>query len=141
MMCTVTLLALELRPVRTLPFDRYPVLPHAARITGDVRIRCMVDKHGAVTDVIVLSGHTLLAKAAAENARQWRFQQTEGDGVSEAFIKYSFRIVRPGTEGTGVETLKPYTRIDPSGRVVVVTAPEACIDFVPCGAQQSSSNK
>jgi TonB family protein len=121
-----------------VPFDRYPPLAHQARIAGEVHVRCVLDTSGAVTEVVSLSGHPLLAKAAAANAKLWRFERTGSDGISsEINLKYTFRLVPPGKEGTDVDSLKSNTRIDPSGNVIV-TAPEACIDFVPCSAHSRS---
>ena len=138
---SVMLFAEEPRPERTVPMDRYPLLAHQARIAGDVQIRCLLDGEGAVIDAAPLSGHPILAKAASANARLWLFKRAELSGSSsEILLKYTFRLVSPGTDGTDVDTLKSNTRIDSSG-TVIVTAPEACIDFVPCKARGESSRK
>lgn len=107
---------------------------------GEVQIRCLIDSDGVVKDVILLSGHPLLASAAAANVKQWRFQPPQGNDRPEANLKYTFRLVSPGTEGTEVDSLMANMRIGPDG-TVIVTAPYACVDFVPCGAEQKPKGK
>jgi TonB family protein len=127
--------AQELKPVRTAPFERYPPLAHQARIAGDVRVKCVLNKDGSVADAFPESGHPILAKAAVSNVKLWRFASVdfEPKRASEVIVRFRFRLVQPGTEGTDLDTLKANTRVD-SDSAFVVTAPQACIDFVPCSA-------
>ena len=67
-----------------------------------------------VKDVILLSGHPVFYRSR-RNVKQWRFHQPEGATVLEANLKYAFRLVSPGTEGTEVESLKANTRIGSDG--------------------------
>ncbi len=54
-----------------VPF--YPALARVARIEGAVRLRVRTDGKRA-SEVSVVSGHPLLARAAQENVRTWRFR-------------------------------------------------------------------
>ena len=69
-------------PTRIVGID-YPVLAIQARISGRVRIKCLLDENGKVlsTEILELSGTSkglrdLLGKAAQENAAQWSFSRS-----------------------------------------------------------------
>lgn len=57
-----------------IPF--YPQLPRIARIQGDVHLRLTTDG-SAVISVMVESGQPMLAKAAQENVKTWKFEPHE----------------------------------------------------------------
>jgi TonB family protein len=61
----------------------YPELARKMNITGTVRIEIVVAPNGTVKDARVVGGHPLLADAALEAAKKWRFEPapTEGSGV------------------------------------------------------------
>ncbi len=75
-------------PVHIESLD-YPSLAVQARIVGDVVVMAEVDSEGRVHVTIPKSGHQLLAQAAAENLRKWRFQTGENQ---ELEITYHFQI-------------------------------------------------
>ncbi len=52
----------------------YPSAARAARIQGEVRMRAIISKTGAIENLTVLSGHAMLVTAAAEAVRQWRYR-------------------------------------------------------------------
>src|SRR4051812_18041946 len=52
----------------------YPPVARAGRVSGVVEARVTV-RDGSVIDVKVKSGPTILAQAAAENIKTWRFPQ------------------------------------------------------------------
>jgi TonB family protein len=57
----------------------HPVYPEEARnegITGTVRLHVVLATDGTVKQVELVSGHPLLAQAAIDAVRQWRYQQT-----------------------------------------------------------------
>ncbi len=61
--------------LRRMTFDTpYPRGAAAARITGDVILRCHLSSTGEVLKAEALSGHPLLAKAATESVSGWAFQ-------------------------------------------------------------------
>jgi TonB family protein len=60
-----------------------PVYPPAARqqkLEGRVRLEIVVDSRGKVESVRTISGHPLLAQAAADAVRQWRYDPTLLEG-------------------------------------------------------------
>jgi TonB family protein len=53
---------------------KYPPIALAARVTGDVRLRLLVDAQtGAVTQVDRLADNPLLGDAAVQAVRTWKF--------------------------------------------------------------------
>jgi TonB family protein len=58
----------------------YPDAAKQAGIEGMVKLRAVVAKNGAVQGIKVLSGEGILANAAVEAVRQWRYQPTWIDG-------------------------------------------------------------
>jgi len=66
----------QVRPV-------YPPEAKAQGIEGIVRLQATIDKDGTVANLLVLSGDSMLAAAAMDAARQWRYSTTllNGDPV------------------------------------------------------------
>ncbi len=60
---------------------KYPAAALAARTTGAVQIEATVSKDGTVTNAKVLSGDPVLAHAALEAVRQWRYKPYYLDGA------------------------------------------------------------
>jgi TonB family protein len=60
---------------------KYPPAALAARTAGVVQIEATVSKDGTVTNAKVLSGDLVLAHAALEAVRQWRYKPYYLDGV------------------------------------------------------------
>jgi TonB family protein len=52
----------------------YPEIAQQARIQGDVVLRAVIGPDGAVQNLQLVSGHPVLAPAAMEAVRQWRYQ-------------------------------------------------------------------
>jgi TonB family protein len=52
----------------------YPPIAKTARIQGSVVLAVEIDKEGAVTSVQVVSGHPMLATAATDAVKQWRYR-------------------------------------------------------------------
>ena len=55
---------------------KYPKEAKKKKLEGKVRLRIVVDRDGSVIKTETLSGHHILAKAATEAVRQWRYQTT-----------------------------------------------------------------
>jgi protein TonB len=64
------------------PKPQYPALAKASRTQGTVKLEAVIAADGAVRDVRVLAGSPLLARAAADAVRQWRYQPTLLNGVA-----------------------------------------------------------
>ncbi len=52
----------------------YPQLAQQARIEGTVVLRAVIGRDGSVRDLRVISGHPMLAPAAIEAAKKWRYK-------------------------------------------------------------------
>lgn len=82
-----------------------PVLAVQARITGEVRLRGVLNSDGSVANVIPLSGHPILARAAVENLKTWAFDCSccGTKGASSVDLTYVFRL-------EGVVDIRPCSR-------------------------------
>jgi protein TonB len=58
------------------PNPVYPVLARQAKINGDVVIDAVIDAQGNVVEMRTVSGHPLLALAAMEALRHWKYEPT-----------------------------------------------------------------
>ncbi len=52
----------------------YPPLARAARVQGAVELRAIISKTGTIENLVVVRGHPMLAAAALEAVRQWRYR-------------------------------------------------------------------
>lgn len=74
-----------------------PVYPRIAILTGiqgEVRLHAIIAKDGTIQSLSVSSGHPILAQAALEAVRQWRYRPYVLNGHSvevETFITVNFR--------------------------------------------------
>jgi len=61
----------------------YPELARRMNITGTVRVEVVVAPNGSVKEAKVVGGHPVLANAALEAVKKWRFEPTamESSGV------------------------------------------------------------
>ena len=52
----------------------YPSLARQVRVQGQVVLRAMISREGAIENLQVLSGHPMLVQAAVAAVRQWRYR-------------------------------------------------------------------
>jgi protein TonB len=52
----------------------YPALARQARIQGPVELQAIISKAGTIEHLVVVRGHPMLAAAALEAVRQWRYR-------------------------------------------------------------------
>ncbi|HKC71784.1 MAG TPA: energy transducer TonB, partial [Terriglobales bacterium] len=52
----------------------YPPLARQARIQGAVLLQAIIGKDGSIENLRLVSGHPMLAPAAIEAVRQWRYR-------------------------------------------------------------------
>jgi len=52
----------------------YPPLARQARIQGQVVLRAVISKDGSITGLTLVSGHPMLAPAAIEAVKQWKYK-------------------------------------------------------------------
>lgn len=81
----------------------YPPLARQARIQGTVILRVQIGKSGDVEKLELVSGHPMLAPAAIEAVKQWKYQTylLNGDPVAvETTVTVDFTLSdNPPTEG------------------------------------------
>lgn len=74
---------------------QYPDAAKKAGVEGIVWLEAMIDREGKVEQVNVISGHPLLAQAAVEAVRQWRYAPTyvgERPVAVTTVIRLAFRL-------------------------------------------------
>jgi TonB family protein len=66
----------------------YPELARRMSISGTVKIEIVVAPNGTVKDARVVGGHPVLANAALEAAKKWRFEPAGAE--SSGIIDFKF---------------------------------------------------
>jgi TonB family protein len=66
----------------------YPELARKMNIAGTVKIEVVVAPNGTVKDARVVGGHPVLASAALDAAKKWRFEPASGE--SSGIIDFKF---------------------------------------------------
>lgn len=71
------------RHVKTRVEPVYPDLARKMNLSGAVKVEVLVGLNGTVKEAKVLGGHPVLASAALEAARKWRFEPAtmENSGI------------------------------------------------------------
>lgn len=73
----------------------YPPLARQARIQGTVIIGVVINQSGNIASVQLISGHAMLAPAAIEAVKQWKYQPCLVDGQAvevETKIQVTFTL-------------------------------------------------
>jgi protein TonB len=73
----------------------YPMLARQMKVQGAVVLQALIGSEGTIQDLKVLSGPAILASAAEEAVRQWRFKPYLQNGIpleTEAKITVNFTI-------------------------------------------------
>jgi protein TonB len=52
----------------------YPPLARQARISGTVVLRAVIGKDGSIQNLSLVSGHPMLAPAAIDAVKQWKYK-------------------------------------------------------------------
>jgi TonB family protein len=73
--------AADSRPVKMRVAPVYPEIAKRMRIEGEVRLQATVDAGGNVTEVKEVSGNHVLALAAEDAVRKWKFETGSGDAT------------------------------------------------------------
>ncbi|MBY0508429.1 MAG: energy transducer TonB [Bryobacteraceae bacterium] len=82
--------------VRKIVSLEYPDVAAQARLEGSVDLECSFTADGYVKSTRVIQGKHILAKAAQDNLRKWRFQRVPvvapGDAWDTMVLHYDFRL-------------------------------------------------
>ena len=73
------------RKIKSQVAPAYPDLARRMSITGVVKIQVRVDKNGIVKDTKVIGGHPVLANAAMDAVKRWKYEPAsdETTGIVE----------------------------------------------------------
>jgi TonB family protein len=69
----------------------YPELASKMRISGTVKIEVTVAPNGTVKEARVVGGHPVLASAALDAAKKWRFEPAPGESTGVIDFKFEPR--------------------------------------------------
>lgn len=78
------------RPVKSRVAPVYPEIAKRMKIAGEVKVEATVDASGKVTEVKAISGNHMLAVAAEDAVRKWKFES--GAGESKVNVAVNFNI-------------------------------------------------
>jgi len=76
------------RRAKTRVQPAYPELARKMNIAGTVKIEVVVAPNGTVKDARIMGGHPVLASAALDAARKWRFEPAAAE--SSGVIDFKF---------------------------------------------------
>lgn len=74
----------------------YPQEARDTRIQGAVILKIKINETGNVIDVVLISGHPLLAQAAVDAVKQWKYKPYVQNGISvpaETQVQVNFRLL------------------------------------------------
>jgi len=80
----------------------YPLLAVYSSTEGEVSVKLTIDAAAMVSAAKVVQGHRLLAVAAEDAAKQWRFASVGRE--LQITVGFSFRILPKGTSDTELAT-------------------------------------
>ena len=69
----------------------YPELARKMNITGTVKVEVVVSPNGTVKEARVVGGHPVLANAALEAAKKWRFEPASVESAGVIDFKFEPR--------------------------------------------------
>ena len=80
-----------LRRAKTKVQPAYPELARKMSISGTVKIEIVVLPNGTVKEARVVGGHPVLATAALDAARKWRFEPAPAESTGVIDFKFEPR--------------------------------------------------
>jgi TonB family protein len=76
------------KAVKTPP-PVYPAIAARMKIEGSVKLDATIDADGTVSDVKVVSGHQLLAGAAVEAVKKWKYEPAEAKSTQAVTVDFA----------------------------------------------------
>lgn len=80
-----------LRRAKSKVQPEYPELARKMNITGTVKVEVVVAPNGSVKEAKVVGGHPLLANAALEAVKKWRFEPAAMESSGVVDFKFGSR--------------------------------------------------
>lgn len=79
------------RRAKTKVQPEYPELARKMNIAGNVKIEVVVAPNGAVKEARIVGGHPVLASAALDAAKKWRFEPASSESTGVIDFKFEPR--------------------------------------------------
>jgi TonB family protein len=76
------------RQVKSKVLAVYPELARKMNLSGTVKVQVVVAPNGSVKEAKVVGGHPVLANAALDAVRKWRFEPAAGE--SSGIVNFKF---------------------------------------------------
>ncbi len=76
------------KSVKTVP-PAYPAIALKMKIEGTVKLDVTIEPDGSVADVKVVSGHQLLASAAMDAVKKWRYETAESKSTQSVNVEFN----------------------------------------------------
>ena len=67
----------------------YPAIAVKMKVEGAVKLDVTIDPDGSVADVKVVSGHQLLASAAVDAVKKWRYETAESKSTQSVTLDFT----------------------------------------------------
>jgi len=80
-----------LRRAKSRVQPAYPELANKMRISGTVKIEVTVAPNGTVKEARIIGGHPVLASAALDAAKKWRFEPAPSESTGIIDFKFEPR--------------------------------------------------
>jgi len=88
-------------PTRIVAITEYPTLAWIAHFTGDVVIKCLLNRDGSVASAEPVSGPGLLKDQARRNAMLWRFRRASRKRTNNYSFTLTYRYKLEGDPEDG----------------------------------------
>jgi protein TonB len=88
----------------------YPSVAHRARIQGTVFLQALIGKDGNVEHLELISGHPLLAPAAIDAVKQWKYKPFLLDGRAvevQTEVRVNFSLQNDPSPGSPAPATQP----------------------------------
>jgi len=80
------------RKLKSKVLPIYPELARRMNITGVVKVQVTVEKNGAIKNTKLMGGHPILAGAAMDAVRKWRYES--GSEETTGVVEFRFNPVQ-----------------------------------------------
>lgn len=84
-----------MKAAKERPAPEYPAMAKQLRLEGEVQVQAHISEAGTVEDVKPLTGNALLATAAVNAMRRWKFTPVVTDGKARRAVtevNFSFKL-------------------------------------------------